>query len=268
VLVLTWNLFHGRSLPPSDRSLLDVFATRLASWEWDVALLQEVPPWWPPVLARACEADQRRALTSRNWGLAFRRSLAERRPELMRSSGGGCNAILARAGIVEHVAVRLRWWPERRVAQLARLAHGARVVNYHGSTSPALASAELARLWELALAEMEPLRPLILGGDLNLRDPAVPAGHQMAAGEQLPLPATGAQRPAQAAAWLTRVIHLAARDVDHIFQCVYEPGAQANGASDAPEELASRGARLDRRAWVDGRAVELSDHIPLLARTL
>ena len=45
--VLTWNLFHGRSVPGARRSLLDEFAARLAEWEWDVALLQEVAPWWP-----------------------------------------------------------------------------------------------------------------------------------------------------------------------------------------------------------------------------
>ena len=47
VRVLTWNLFHGRAVPPAGRELFDEFATALAGWEWDVALLQEVPPWWP-----------------------------------------------------------------------------------------------------------------------------------------------------------------------------------------------------------------------------
>src|SRR6185369_6435905 len=50
VRVLTWNLFHGRSVPPSGRSLTSAFAAALAGWEWDVALLQEVPPWFPPLL--------------------------------------------------------------------------------------------------------------------------------------------------------------------------------------------------------------------------
>ena len=50
MLVLTWNLFHGRSVPDAPRELLADFAARLAGWEWDVALLQEVPPWWPPEL--------------------------------------------------------------------------------------------------------------------------------------------------------------------------------------------------------------------------
>ena len=50
MLVLTWNLFHGRSVPDAPRALLADFAAQLAAWEWDVALLQEVPPWWPPAL--------------------------------------------------------------------------------------------------------------------------------------------------------------------------------------------------------------------------
>ena len=81
--VLTWNLFHGRSVPDSPRELLAEFAARLASWEWDVALLQEVLPWWPVPLGRATHASARMALTSRNvlpprrptsWCSASRRS--------------------------------------------------------------------------------------------------------------------------------------------------------------------------------------------------
>jgi len=63
--VLTWNLMHGRSQPPAGRELLDDFAAALAGWEWDVALLQEVPPWWPETLGRALDAEYRLVLTSR-----------------------------------------------------------------------------------------------------------------------------------------------------------------------------------------------------------
>ena len=94
--MLTWNLFHGRSQPRAGRELLDEFGAALESWEWDVALLQEVPPWWPGPLASACDADARAVLTSRNFGLAARRWVAERRPDLIKSNGGGANAILVR----------------------------------------------------------------------------------------------------------------------------------------------------------------------------
>jgi endonuclease/exonuclease/phosphatase family metal-dependent hydrolase len=186
--VLSWNLFHGRSLPPTRDGLLDEFAARIAEWRWDVALLQEVPPWWPAILAQRAGAEQRAALTSRNGALALRRLLAARRPELLKSNGGGCNAILARSPIAEHRAIRLRLRPERRVAQLARLADGTCVANYHASTRVPLAEDELARLSQLALGFAKGA-PLILGGDLNLRRPTPDS----------------------------RLEHLAERDVDHVF---------------------------------------------------
>jgi endonuclease/exonuclease/phosphatase family metal-dependent hydrolase len=221
--VLTWNLFHGRSLPPAGHALLDAFATLLAGWEWDVALLQEVPPWWPELLARSAGADQRVALTSRNAGIGLRRLLAERWPELMKSNGGGANAVLARDAIVEHHAVRLRIWPERRVAQLARLGDGTCLVNFHGSGRADLAEVELANLWERALA-WAAQAPLILGGDLNLRVPRAPRSD---------------------------ILHLASRDVDHIF-------ARGVQTAAAPE-------LLDRHVTVGEEWLELSDHVPLLA---
>src|SRR5947208_2826130 len=49
--LLTWNLFHGRAVPPAGRELLREFTAALDSCEWDAALLQEVPPWWPEALA-------------------------------------------------------------------------------------------------------------------------------------------------------------------------------------------------------------------------
>ncbi len=160
----------------------------LAGWRWDVALLQEVPPWWAEPLARACDAEQRRALTSRNALPALRRLVAERHPDAIKSNGGGANAVLTRGAIAEHAALRLRTWPERRVAQLVRLGCGTTVVNHHGSARVPLAEDELRRLWVAALAFARG-GPLVLGGDLNLREPR---------------PAGGAE-------------HVAWRDVDHLF---------------------------------------------------
>ena len=65
--VLTWNLFHGRAVPPRRARPAAASSPRaLAGWAWDVALLQEVPPWWPPALGAAAAREQRTALTSRN----------------------------------------------------------------------------------------------------------------------------------------------------------------------------------------------------------
>jgi len=189
MLVLSWNLFHGRSQPNAGRPLLGEFQAMLCAWEWDVALLQEVPPWWPAPLARAAGAEQRMAMTSRNSLLALRRALAERRPDLIKSNGGGCNAVLARVPIVDHSSLRLRLWPERRVAQLVRLQDGICVANFHASVRVPLAEQELASLFHEADAWARG-RPLVLGGDLNLRRPRAPGSD---------------------------FEHVATRDVDHLF---------------------------------------------------
>ena len=168
--VLTWNLYHGRSRPPSGRSLLNDFAGALAGWEWDVALLQEVPPWWPPMLAQAARAQQRTQLTSRNWLLPLRRAISERNPDILKSNGGGANAILVRGRILDHRSARLRRTPEARWVHGVRLG-GGWAVNVHSHNHPeALALAdtrmaiEHARTWAAGA-------PLTFGGDVNLRKP-------------------------------------------------------------------------------------------------
>lgn len=173
--VLTWNLFHGRSQPPSGRPLLREFADAIAGWSWEVALLQEVPPWWPAELARAAGAQERHVLTSRNWLLPARRQIAERRPDLIRSNGGGANAILVRgAGVESHATARLRRWPERRWAHAVWLAGGPCVVNVHATVparDPQQRDLSLARACALRWAGE---RALVLGGDVNQRSPEVP----------------------------------------------------------------------------------------------
>src|SRR3954454_17574793 len=131
---LSWNLYHGRSPQPAGRSLLNEFSAALADWSWDVALLQEVPPWWAEPLAAAAGANARWVLTSPNFGLAARRAIAARNPDVLKANGGGANAILVRGGVTAHRAVRLTWRPERRWAHGVRLADGTWVVNLHAST--------------------------------------------------------------------------------------------------------------------------------------
>ena len=164
--VLTWNLKHGRAVPPAGRDLFDEFAAALGGWEWDVALLQEVPPWWPPLLASRLDAEQRLVLTSRNAGLPARRAIAVRWPDAIKSNGGGANAILVRGdAIVEHRSRRLCLWPERRWVHAVRL-HGAGVwvANLHagGPTRDAHRAADSALRWAGEA-------PLVLGGDFNIR---------------------------------------------------------------------------------------------------
>jgi endonuclease/exonuclease/phosphatase family metal-dependent hydrolase len=168
--VLTWNLLHGRSVPPAGRDLFDEFADALAAWEWDVALLQEVPPWWPPALGARLAADERLVLTSRNALLPARRAVATRWPDLIKSGGGGANAILVRGDTVaEHRWRRLCVWPERRWVHAVRLRRAeVWVANLHGGgpIRDAVRAAECALRWAGE-------RPVILGGDFNIRDLAL-----------------------------------------------------------------------------------------------
>ena len=180
--VLTWNLFHGRSVPPAGRDLRVEFARALAGWDWDVALLQEVPPWWGPALAQACDADARTALTSRNALLPLRRFIAHHAPDLIKSNGGGANAILvrARAGpIAEHEIALLRRWPERRVCHAVALADGTWCANLHAQVhSPRRAAADAARAAAVTL-EWAGGDPALVGGDFNVRAPAAAGFEQL-----------------------------------------------------------------------------------------
>jgi len=166
--VLTWNLLHGRSVPGAGHDLFDDFCATLARWEWDVALLQEVPPWWPSELAARLEADQRTVLTSRNALLPLRRAIAVRWPDLIKSNGGGANAILVRGDTVsEHRWHRLCVWPERRWVHAVRLRSGGIwVANLHAGGPRR--DADRAAAGALAWAGRD--TPLVLGGDFNIRD--------------------------------------------------------------------------------------------------
>jgi endonuclease/exonuclease/phosphatase family metal-dependent hydrolase len=164
--VLTWNLKHGRAVPSAGRDLFDEFASALTGWDWDLGLLQEVPPWWPSSLGDRLAADGRLVLTSRNALLRVRRAIAERWPDAIKSNGGGANAILVRGDqVVEHRVGRLCIWPERRWVHAVRLHDaGIWVANTHcgGASRDAHRAAASALRWAGDA-------PLVLGGDFNIR---------------------------------------------------------------------------------------------------
>ena len=173
--LLTWNLYHGRAYPEGwGRELLDVFSSTLNSWEWDLALLQEVPPWWGESLGRACQAHAYSSLTSRNSLPSARRALASRFPDLLKSNGGGSNLILSRlAPALQHETTVLRLKPERRVAQGIYLGGGVWVVNLHAQNHrPHWAREDLERAFDHPAWRDTPA--LILGGDTNLKQPCLP----------------------------------------------------------------------------------------------
>lgn len=174
-----------------NRDLYQEFAARLAAAEWDVALLQEVPPRWAERLAAATGSEGRVSLTSRNWMRPLTFPAARLRPHLVGSWEGGSNLILvrrtrdragarSRAGrrtseakdrpgteVVEHRRAVLARRPERRVVSMVRLAGGLCVANLHASTGPG-AEPDVMRAAEAA-AEWAGELPLVLGGDFNAR---------------------------------------------------------------------------------------------------
>jgi endonuclease/exonuclease/phosphatase family metal-dependent hydrolase len=262
---LSWNLFHGRDFPPDpalrtwrsrllrleersethiqvNRDLTEQFATLLASAEWEVALLQECPPRFAEPLARASGAEWHRALTSRNSFGALRALLARQNPDLMASGEGGSNLTLVRVpgklgGIAERREMAIHQGePERRSMAFVATASGVCIANLHATNDwPQLAVQDVLRAARAA-GEWAGQRPLIFGGDLNLRP-----GQQPRLFEQLRKEFGLAPTTAPDA-----IDHILCRGLE-----VVEPPTKW-----PPEK---------RELQVEGRALRLSDHAPVQA---
>ncbi|MEX0992788.1 MAG: endonuclease/exonuclease/phosphatase family protein [Solirubrobacterales bacterium] len=202
LLVVSWNLFHGRDAPPNpalfttrsrllrrteddgtyvqvNRLLYEEYATTIANARWDVCLLQECPPGWASALAQRCGAESHRVLTSRNQLGPLTRALARWNPDLVGSNEGGSNLTLVRSPwlITQRHSLLLNPLPgrgrrERRRMAFATLRGGDAelcVTNLHASANDQLlAERELLRAAEHAV-EWAAQRPLILAGDFNVR---------------------------------------------------------------------------------------------------
>jgi endonuclease/exonuclease/phosphatase family metal-dependent hydrolase len=202
VSVLSWNVFHGRDNPPDrrlftwrsrllktternathvqvNRPLLDEFARVIAEGEWSICFLQEVPPSWTAVVPRRCNAEGYAVLTSRNQLAPLRRRLSRWNPDLLGSWEGGSNLALARPPwrIAERGAALLNPFPrrglrERRRMALATLAGDAAelcVANLHASAGNRFQGEEDVRRGAEIAVDFARGRPLVFGGDLNLR---------------------------------------------------------------------------------------------------
>jgi endonuclease/exonuclease/phosphatase family metal-dependent hydrolase len=259
IRVLSWNIFHGRDGPPDpalytrrgkwtrrternethvqvNRDLWRQFTDMLCAAGWDVALLQECPPRWEPGFSRECGAESYRSMTARNWLERLSWAIARRWPDLIGSSEGGSNLILARRnagciGDARELVMRARR-PERRTMAFARLGCGLCVTSLHASTSPPLAEQELLIAAERAV-EWAGGAPLILGGDFNVRP----------------------------------------QSSDVFAALEHRWGLTGTTASDSIDHLLVRGADIvsGARAWPpearelaeDGLALRLSDHAPV-----
>jgi endonuclease/exonuclease/phosphatase family metal-dependent hydrolase len=197
LLVRTWNLFHGRTVPETGRTHVEG-AVRLVTADGpDVVCLQEVPVWaarhlaeWSgmrafaavampalggPLARRVTELDARRlrsALTGQANAVLVREQLrVPARETLPLNPRTVRRREAARLGLP--LATRLGWSRNRRVAQLLRVDDGEAtlvVVNLHLTTSAdsRLADAELLRAATYAEGFARPAEAIVVAGDLNL----------------------------------------------------------------------------------------------------
>lgn len=175
VLVRSWNLFHGNTLPPGRRSFLQEMIELATGDRPDVLCLQEVPLWALPRLSRwsgmtVRHVGTRRApLGARLGGLVTRFHNGFFRSAL----AGQANAILLAPGLepLEH-----RWLRIDEHRQEARLCHAVRldglvVANLHATNDfrrPKVPAAEVVRA-EAFVTDVAAGAPCVLAGDFNLR---------------------------------------------------------------------------------------------------
>jgi endonuclease/exonuclease/phosphatase family metal-dependent hydrolase len=251
VLVRSWNLFHGNTVPPQRRAFLDEMLDLATGDDPDVLCAQEVPAW---ALDRFTVGDvAARPLL----GSIAGRALTAPHHGIIRSAfAGQGNAlwIAPRWRVAAHHVLELnprrfrrrieretglppaairKWGGERRIVQAVRIIDGRRSLvvanthctSYHGDDR--VAEAELARAAWFADSVARRDEPLVLAGDFNLR-PGAPALDALS-GEEWDFSAPGP-------------------GIDHVLV----RGARASAVRVWPDE---------RRQRADGTL--LSDHAPV-----
>jgi len=202
MLVRTWNLFHGNSVPPQRRAFLDEMVRLATADDPDVLCVQEVPAWAlgrftagdvaarpllgplpiPAVAGRALTALDHGLLRSAFAGqgnavrLSSRLRLLEHRVLVL--NDGAFRREQARRLGLDRIA-RLAWAKERRIAQLLRVDAGGRtfaLANLHATSiaDKRIPDAELRRAADAATALALDGEPVVLAGDLNVRGDASP----------------------------------------------------------------------------------------------
>jgi endonuclease/exonuclease/phosphatase family metal-dependent hydrolase len=171
LLVRTWNLFHGNTVPPERRAFLAEMVRLVTADRPDVVCLQEVPVWglrrlgeWSGMTALGAVAARPRLLSAE-----LGRLITDLDHGLLRSAfTGQANAILLapalRAG--EHRTMVVSRSGERRVCQAVRVDDVGLVANFH-VTGGDVAHEQLVRAAAFADALAGPDEPVLLCGDAN-----------------------------------------------------------------------------------------------------
>jgi endonuclease/exonuclease/phosphatase (EEP) superfamily protein YafD len=198
VLVRTWNLFHGNSVPPGRPAYLEEMVRLATADQPDVLLLQEVPLWALPELGGWSRMTVFTQVAHRTpLGASLGGSITRLNPGLLRSAvSGQGNAILLDPALEPfdyHALVlnprefrheqaerlgldfseRFAWAKERRVCQVVRVAlpdaRHALIANLHASRHARMAEPELGRAADFFFALARPDEIDVFAGDLNIR---------------------------------------------------------------------------------------------------
>lgn len=181
LLVRSWNLYHGMTLPRGRRSHLEEAVRLVSSDRPDVVCLQEVPLWGCPHLeiwsgmTAICQSARRVWFPPRLGGWITRLNQGFFRSAL----SGQANAILLRPNLVpleERWTVISRGWCERRICQAMRL-QGMVIANLHASSEPRypeICVGETLRALAFVESVAEGSDSIVLAGDFNLRPKQLP----------------------------------------------------------------------------------------------
>lgn len=196
MLIRSWNLFHGNTVPPQRDAFLEEMIELATMDDPDVVCLQEVPAW---ALGRFTVGDvaARPVLGPLRIPRSVGRVLTSLHHGVLRSAfSGQGNAVQVapRLRVTRHdvltlntrrvrdaqarelgldTIARLAWAKERRVVQAVRLSSGTQtyvVANTHCTSypDPRLADAELLRAAWFTTSLARPDDVVVLAGDFNV----------------------------------------------------------------------------------------------------
>jgi endonuclease/exonuclease/phosphatase family metal-dependent hydrolase len=204
VLVRTWNLFHGNTVPATRRAYLEDMVRLAARDDPDLVCLQEVPLWALPELERwsGMQAWGDAAAPARLGPFPSTAGIGRALTDLHHGRLGSvftgqANAVLARElRLVERrvlvlndrsfrraqvrwldlgLVARLAWAKERRVCQALRFrlddGRALLLANLHATSHPdvRIPDAEVFRAAVFADGLADPGDRVVFGGDLNVR---------------------------------------------------------------------------------------------------
>ena len=175
MLVRSWNLFHGNTLPPGRRSRLEEMVRLAVADRPDVLCLQEVPLWSLPKLTRWSGMTERHVVAQgARLGAWLGGMITRLNNGFFRSAlSGQANAILLLPDLepLEHRSLRIdERRREPRYCHAVKL-EGLVVGNLHATNDfrrPQVPCAEIVRA-EAFLTELAEGLPCVLAGDFNVR---------------------------------------------------------------------------------------------------